>query len=770
MPIQKHHTTTLIVSLILLIFAVFFAPKVSADPIRPGTIIYKVLDGQSASDLKAFNALMNSQGLVSERTLEGSGIIIATFDQIGRETAIANILKHSGYVEFAEPDYAVQPTVQPNDVYYGSQWHHQTINSPQAWDVTTGSNSVLVGVCDSGFDTNHPDLVNNLRLDLAFNAQDGSTNIAPVGGHGTGTAGTLGASGNNAIGVAGVNWNVDIIPVRIALSETSSSAYISTMATCIEYSADQGARVVNLSYGGIEYATIDAAAKYLRDRNGLLFMSAGNDTNEFNYPDYTSFVGVGATDQNNNKASFSSFGNYVDLTAPGVSIRTTYPDDTYTYYSGTSFSSPMTAGVTALMVAANPSLTPEQIENGLFSTATDIGAAGDDNVFGHGLVNAQAAVEYALNVRNLFAPTAVIFINQTSLPFGFKFELNALSSNDSDGQIVSYQWDLGDGTTSNEASISHTYAAAGVYQVNLTVTDNDGLTNSSTQTLQVTNQLPIIAIQASALSGPAPLAIDFFSEGTVDNDGQIVSYEWTLGDGTTATGTSISHSYPNAGTYQVTLTVTDNAGGQNAATLVINVIDPFQVIAPSNLTATVDAQTITLNWQDNSSNEARFIIERAMKVRGKYTFAAVAEVAADTTTYIDEMLELGAYRYRVVAENDYDASSSAEVAVQVDTLANVTPPDPEPAPGIVAPSNLSADLNGQIVTLNWSDNSDNETKFKIIRTEKVKASSTITSFSVGAGATRYVDSAGAGTFTYEVQAINATDSSSLSNAVTVRIK
>ena len=156
MSSQKHAQWLLLVSLIFLVVTSLFATKVNADDIRPGTVIYKVIEGQSASDLKAFNALLNSQGLVSQRTLDGSGITIATFDHPGRETAIANILKHSGLVEFAEPDYAVAPSLMPNDPSFSSQWHHNNMNSQHAWEITTGSNNVLVGVCDTGFDVTPP--------------------------------------------------------------------------------------------------------------------------------------------------------------------------------------------------------------------------------------------------------------------------------------------------------------------------------------------------------------------------------------------------------------------------------------------------------------------------------------------------------------------------------------------------------------------------------------------------------------------------------------
>lgn len=553
------------------------APKTDpdADAVRPGTVIFEIDANASASDLKALNALLNSQGLVSRRELLDGTVTVATFEHPGRETAIANILKHSDIVLYAEPDYALPPSLQPNDPSFSNQWHHDNVNSRGAWDISTGSSDVLVGVCDTGFDVNHPDLAGNLRTDLAFNAQDGSDYIFDANGHGTGTAGTLGAVGNNATGVAGMNWNVDIIPVRIAISDSNSSAYISTMATCIEYAADQGARVVNLSYGGIQYSTIDAAARYLRQRNGLLFMSAGNSGQEHSYPDFTSFVGVGATDQNDNRASFSSWGSYVDVTAPGVSIRTTYPNNRYINYSGTSFSSPLTAGIAALMVAANPSISVEDIENGLFSTAGDIGAAGDDDVFGHGLVNAQAAVSYAMNLGSVTPPTARITASSTSVPFGQAIFLNASDSSDPDGVITAYRWDLGDGTVFTTESVTHTYAQSGSYPVSLTVTDDDNLTDSDTITVQITNTPPAAVITSMNSSYNAGDSVRFDASSSDDPDGTIVEYAWNFGDGNTATGLTVDHVYSTGGEYVAQLTVTDNGGAMGMASQAITIVDPI---------------------------------------------------------------------------------------------------------------------------------------------------------------------------------------------------
>ena len=352
------------------------------EKIRESTVIYKINENATPAQLKRFNALIHKDNIITEREIKGVGINVVKLRNIkGFEKAFSEQLMGTGAVKFAEPDVLIPHDAIPNDTYYGLQWHHGTINSPIAWDETQGSNLVNVCILDTGVDTDHPDLVTNLVLP-GYNAADSSDNVEDFYGHGTGTAGTAGAAGNNGEGVTGVAWNIGIIPVKInAADNSTSSAYISDMAAGITWCADQGIKVANLSYGGAQYSTIDYAAQYLKDSGGLLFMSAGND-GTYNYvndfPDYTSFVVVGATNLSDTLTDFSEYGPFVDIVAPGDDIATTYFDGGYVYYTGTSFSSPMTAGLAALIYSINPNFSPSEVENFIFNTAVDLGDAGDN--------------------------------------------------------------------------------------------------------------------------------------------------------------------------------------------------------------------------------------------------------------------------------------------------------------------------------------------------------------------------------------------------------
>ena len=666
---------------LLLLFILSATSSVLATPndtntIRPGTVIYKSISTVSADELKGLNALLKSNGLVAEETLAGSQITIATFQQKGREIAIANILKHSGYVEFAEPDFAMKPSLQPNDPHFGNQWHHNNVNSQQAWNITTGSNSVLVAVCDTGFDVNHPDLGPNLRTDLAYNAQDGSTYIYDANGHGTGTAGTLGALGNNGTGAAGVNWNVDIIPVRIAISDGNSSAYISTMAKCIEYAADNGARVVNLSYGGIEYSTINSAAQYLRARNGLLFMSAGNGSSEFSsYPDYTSFIGVGATDQSNNKASFSNWGTYIDITAPGVSILTTYPSNRYVYYSGTSFSSPLAAGIAALMVAANPNITVNELENGIFSTAVDIGDGGDDNVFGHGLINAEAAVNYASNLVSNNAPIAVIDDMASNYNIGDTIIFSCSGSSDLDGSITNCAWDFDNGATdagNTLIDVDYDYLTGGDYTVTLTVTDNEGAKSYATIDISIVDPL-ILTSPSGLLANVEGMNVNLSWQDDNSSETNFVvergakfrgRTQFSVVDTLSADTTSYTDTVPKTGDYSYRVKVINSVNEATSDTVKVTVVstttepEPGVMEAPSNLVAVKNGNVITLSWLDNSSDELGFHIERAIKQKGRTVTSPLIIVGTNSTSFSDDISDLstGNYSYRVRAYKEGEVS------------------------------------------------------------------------------------------------------------------
>ena len=204
-----------------------------------------------------------------------------------------------------------------------------------------------------------------------------NTDTSDVSGHGTLIAGVIGADTNNGVGTSGVGWNVNLMPVRV--SETAGNdTTTGTIAAGIIWAADHGARIANVSYEVNGSSVVSSAAQYMRSLGGVVIIPSGN-TGTYAGVDNPDLIAVAATAANDATPAWSSFGELVDLAAPGAGIVSTTNGGSYMSSSGTSFAAPVVAGVAALMIAANPDLTPEAIEQILEDSAVDIGALGRDN-------------------------------------------------------------------------------------------------------------------------------------------------------------------------------------------------------------------------------------------------------------------------------------------------------------------------------------------------------------------------------------------------------
>lgn len=333
----------------------------------------------------------NSSSIIS--TIDGINVHIIRVPEHTEETVV-RALSHNPNIEFAELDYVNELTATtPNDPKYGSAWHLSMINASNAWDMSKGT-GVVVAVLDTGVNANHADLKANMLP--GFNTVDNSTNSSDIAGHGTLVAGVIAAVSNNSTGVASIAWNTSILPVRVSNAD-SGSAYTSDIAEAVTWAADHGAHIANASYAVTTSGTVNSAAQYFKGKGGLLVVSAGNDGAEKTYSDNPNIISVAATGSNDSKTSWSTYGNFLDVTAPGAGIWTTVKGGGYGAASGTSFSSPLTAGVLALMKSANPNLSPNELENLLENTAKDLGSNGFDKYNGHGRVDAYQAVLAAMN-------------------------------------------------------------------------------------------------------------------------------------------------------------------------------------------------------------------------------------------------------------------------------------------------------------------------------------------------------------------------------------
>ncbi len=398
-------------------------------------------------------------------------------------------------------------------------------------------------------------------------------------GHGTHVAGIIGAINNNGYAVASTagGWEngsqsvtgngVRLMALRIGWSGRFlifEVGYVSMdyAAQAFYYAADNGARLANCSWGSSNSGGLGDAIDYFLASGGLIFKAAGND--DLDDPDYMGnrddIINVAATDANDCKADFSNYGAWVDISAPGDNIYSTYhdnndPDNDYVAsLSGTSMASPLALSVAALIWSKHPDWSADQVKQQLFNTADDIESLSCNSAYvgklGAGRVNAFNAVNDGNTGPG--APTA----NFTASPTSGCAPLTVNFTDQSTGDITSWSWDFGDGTTSTEQNPTHTYNSAGTYTVSLTVTGPGGSDTETKVDYITVSEPPVADFVGSPTSGNAPLTVNFTDQST----GNPTSWSWDFGDGNTSTAQNPSHTYNAAGTYTVTLTVSNDCG------------------------------------------------------------------------------------------------------------------------------------------------------------------------------------------------------------------
>ncbi len=306
-------------------------------------------------------------------------------------------------VEYVEPNHILSALQVPNDALYASQWAFAKMNAPAAWDIATGTASVIIAVVDTGVDYNHAELAGKVIKGYDYINNDAD----PIDdeGHGTHVAGIAAATTNNGAGIAGMSWGSKVLAVKV-LNAAGNGTDV-TVSNGITYAADNGAKIINLSLGGAGYSvTMANAVQYARNAGCLVIAAAGNEgdgLNRVSYPAaYHDVLCVAATDRNDAQSSYSNYGWYVDVSAPGgddmgtnpaYGILSCWPGGGYAWAEGTSMATPYVAGLAALIAAKYPSRTADQIAWTIQEAAHDLGAAGRDDRFGFGRINAQESLE-----------------------------------------------------------------------------------------------------------------------------------------------------------------------------------------------------------------------------------------------------------------------------------------------------------------------------------------------------------------------------------------
>jgi len=309
------------------------------------------------------------------------------------------ILEELEGLEYVEPNRIYYMDLVPNDTgYTNRQWAPQLAGAEEAWNITTGDNSIIIAVTDTGVDGTHPDLSGKViaGYDTFHNIAISANTNSDVHGHGTHCAGIAAAVGNNNQGMAGVAWGSKIMPIKISDDGPDYSANDFDMAQAFIWVAESGADIISCSFGGKEYSqTMKDAIDYaVIDMGCVMVASMGNSAvNEVNYPaGYQSVIAVGATNAHDEIADFSTTGNHMSVCAPGVEIYSTLPGNIYEYWDGTSMACPFVSGAAALILSHNPGMSPEAVKTQLEDTAVDLGSTGFDSTFGYGRVNLAAAV------------------------------------------------------------------------------------------------------------------------------------------------------------------------------------------------------------------------------------------------------------------------------------------------------------------------------------------------------------------------------------------
>jgi thermitase len=315
----------------------------------------------------------------------------------------------------------VYQPITPNDPNLGLQWGLSKIGAGYAWLTNQGSD-IAVAVVDSGVDLTHPDLASKIVPNSGYNFVAGNYNTQDDYGHGTHVAGIIGAATNNGTGVASIGWNATIVPVKVL--DSTGSGKISDVAGGINWAADSAAKIINLSLGmPSPDNTLQTAITNAWNKGKLIVVAAGNcgdstqayllrSCNYTNNPPIYPAAGnnvmaAGATTSSDTRAAFSSYGNWVSISAPGDGIYSTYWDKSqplnphkYEWESGTSMAAPMVSGLAALVWSHNPALSNSDVYNVLIASATHLGTGtGRNDEFGYGRINAFQAVQVALAAR-----------------------------------------------------------------------------------------------------------------------------------------------------------------------------------------------------------------------------------------------------------------------------------------------------------------------------------------------------------------------------------
>jgi hypothetical protein len=580
-------------SVVALTAALSASPVSRAFAADPTTNL--VVGFKAGTTSAAMAAVDHSQSLSALRRIDDLHAQVVTVPS-SRAAAALSGLRNNPSVAYADVDGHVSPAstaVNPNDPYYqngmnGQEWGETKDQANYAWGQTTGSNSVTIAVIDSGAMPTQADLLPVLVP--GWNVLTNTSDTSDSYGHGTEVSGVAVSATNNGVGVSGYCWNCRLMPVEVYNS--GSGATDSNLASGMTWAVDHGANVLSISlYGTTDNSVLDNAVSYALAHNVTVVAAAGNSGNSaLEYPAaIAGVISVGATDQTDTLYSYSDYGSWVDVAAPG-SQATTLPNGAYGSVGGTSIATPAVAGIVGLMLSMNPSATPSQIASALYSTGNPVQGA---NQVAHGRVNAANAVAAMAGGAPPASPPVNTAVPTISGRAQSGQTLTASSGTWSNAPTsYAYQWERCDSTGASCASVAGatassyalTSADAGYAMVvSVTASNSSGAaTAASATTAVVTYPQPPTNATLPTISGTVQSGHTLTaSAGSWSGSPTSYSYQWQHCDSAgsncanIAGATSATYSLASADvgfTIAVSVTATNEAGSASAGSAATAVV------------------------------------------------------------------------------------------------------------------------------------------------------------------------------------------------------
>ncbi|PFP24253.1 hypothetical protein COJ96_23355 [Bacillus sp. AFS073361] len=593
-------------------------------------------------------------------------------------TTIAKQLLMSKQVLLVEPNYKFKKAYLPKEPGYSRQWYLPKLQLPKVWDKTKGSSKITVAIIDGGVQKDHPDIKG--KIISPYNAVNGSSSYAPDK-HATHVAGII-AGNFNKYGIAGIAPDVKIMPINVFQGDLASS---DTVIRAIYYAVAHHADVINMSLGDDSYSyLLESATKYAKSKGVVLVAAAGNSSTFLPmYPAASEgVIGVSATDRNDRIASFSNYGNYIDLAAPGVDIYSSIAGSTYASYDGTSMAAPMVSGIAALVRTKNPFLSPSQVETILKKSTIDLGSRGWDEDFGYGRIDAYKAVSNTpAPISSITAPKTYTVTGKNKAAFSFKTTnktkvslsikdahgktvRKVLSNKTSTGAKISASWD--------GKSTSKKFVTTGTYKVEVKITKGSDSYYKSTMIKVVNHTKPAILVSGTYsyspnVSGKVTIPYELTQKVKVtavvtDKNGKTVKKilsKKTISAGKHSivwNGKTTKGRLVKDGTYQIVWTLTDShnkKGKTKKVQLTVDSVRPTGTITLSSTLFKMDTKstnTLKMNLKETSYvivhvvNEQGTIIKKVInKKANPGTLTANWNGKNDKNQLVPE----GTYRYFV---------------------------------------------------------------------------------------------------------------------------